>query len=206
MVERENQTPDIWTQRWHDPTLQNLGRWLHTQGYSDARAVFCVDSVWVFSSYYLFPKLHSTVPLAIMAGKVDNHNAIALLAPSIKKINTPDFQQTQEITREFERNIAIPLAQDPIIGFGTLPVASEKEFEKRVREVSIPGTNLLGIFKDDLKAELTKVMRPEAVDLWLQAPNEHYLGKKPQELLGNPDTDRPLRDLVLGVKQGLVSL
>lgn len=49
--------------------------------------------------------------------------------------------------------------------------------------------------------ELKKLVKDP--DKWLDQPNDQLGGKRPRDFLGSPEQEKPLRDLLRGIKHGM---
>jgi len=214
----ERPAQDVWAERWRDSALQRLGRWLTDHGISDTRAVRVVDGVWVFYSYHMLPALHRRVPIGIAANVVSVTHVDSVVYVWLYYPASAHGPIRSEIDlflqKEFDRVTGLSLAQDSAalgqgvtIRLNSLGVTPE-EFDSSMRRFSTTEKwDYVGIFVDDLRNELTTIMRPEAMPAWLEAPNTLFAGRTPTTLLvdPDPDMDRPLRDLLLSARYGVFS-
>ena len=65
--EAPDQLVDVWTERWSDPALRALGRWLVLDQFSDDVAMHAVARVWSFYSYAVVPVFAGYPPMALSA-------------------------------------------------------------------------------------------------------------------------------------------
>jgi hypothetical protein len=211
-MERAPHNQDIWGQRWGDSTFQDLGRWLTSHNVPDQRAVLAIDSLWIFYSYDVLPTLGRRTPLGIAANGTKEHaHSVWVYLPSLSRpYSAPAIESTQiGVLREaFADQVADRLASNLSMRLEllSLPLRSQAEFEQELRNLCWrQQRHYIGIFNDKLEDELSKIMQPDVVGAWLDTPNSLFAGAKPSELLGIAERDRPLRDLILTVKHGMVS-
>lgn len=53
----------------------------------------------------------------------------------------------------------------------------------------------------DIREELRELVKDP--QQWLEQPNDQLGGKPPQEFLGTPESEKPLRDLLRAIKHGM---
>jgi uncharacterized protein (DUF2384 family) len=61
--------------------------------------------------------------------------------------------------------------------------------------------HLLDGEKLDIYEELKDIVQDP--DEWLRQPNDQLGGKRPQDFLGSPEKEKPLRDLLRAIKHGM---
>lgn len=210
-MDRERRTEDVWEQRWSDPALQELGRWLTSEGVSDARAAFTVDLLWAFYSYNILPAFHAHVPFGIAVRRDDVDWITSICLPqsaSCGRPRIPEADQLEALRESFRLEVSAPLSPDPKLILEFIDVGSLDAFAEAVRHFcEREDMTYVGVFVDNLRAQLKKIIRPSAFKLWLDTPNSLFDGEKPQNLLdeAEPEKDRRLRDLILSVKHGAVA-
>ena len=67
--------------------------------------------------------------------------------------------------------------------------------------MSSTNDHLLEGEKANIYEELKTIVRDP--DAWLNQPNDQLGGIPPKQLLGSPDTEKPLRDLLRAIKHGM---
>ncbi len=164
-----------------------------------------VDGVWVFYSYFALPILGHHLPMAIAAERFDERPTVTVILPSPDTPGSPvQPQQVEALVDAFNGEVATLLAPEPALDLSFAHSGSVAMFEETYREAGEQlASKVLGVFTDNLREELTKVMRADAVEPWLHTPNEQFGGRKPAEYIDDSTTDRPIRDLILAVKHGL---
>jgi hypothetical protein len=207
---------DAWSETWGDRALQNLGRWLEGEGLADEQAALVVEQTWLFYSYVILPTLREHVPMGIASRRAGDLPEIALfLFPGSRETPVEQVsggQESETIRDTFTRHVQGPLAdcvairlhfldESPrfMIGEPSAPKRNEARFRSFVKRQQL---TVIGIFVDDLRAELQTIMDPQLVPVWLNMPNGVFSGRKPIDLLDEP-TDRQLRDLITRAKFNL---
>jgi hypothetical protein len=214
---QDNTEPDSWSAAWGDLALQNLGRRLVSHGLSDERAMLVVEQTWHFYSYIALPMLERRFPMGIATKQTANRPAVFLYltfrAP--EKQLAPDLgaERFPGVKEAFVDRFATPLSdfvdmhlapfQRSRVWPGYRAPREPTEFELMLRlYTDSHGLDYVGVFVDNLEAELKTVMEPEAVPLWLETPNLMFGGRKPAELLDDP-LDRQLRGVITRAKFNL---
>lgn len=199
-IHHESHNRDVWEERWGDATLQELGRWLTEQGIGDSDASLVVDSVWVFYSYSVLPFYGHRVTLGIGVDQDNNSAYVDLYIPDPDR-QTVDKEQIGDVFAHTFASALPSYIQAQLVTFTTREY-SNNTIEHIARR---RGFTYLGTFEDELEGELAKVMKPETVEYWLDAPNSIFGGRPPRRLLQNSQEDQPLRDLILSLKHGMMT-
>lgn len=208
---------DVWSETWGDRALQDLGRRLVSYGLADEQAALIVEQTWLFYSYLALPELHERFPLGIAAKPPGSLPSIffylTFRSPADSPEQDPGSERFRVVQESFSREFAAPLASVVNLHLEAFPTSqlwfahralqepAEFEFPLRVYTAS-HGLDYVGVFVDDLEAELRTVMDPESVPAWLETPNVIFGGRKPAELLADP-LDRQLRDVITRAKFNL---
>jgi hypothetical protein len=225
MARRAEQLPDnqqghdAWSETWGDRALQDLGRLLVEYGLGEEQAALIVEQTWLFYSYIALPELQKRFPMGIAAKRSENRPAVYLYLTFDTREGSPGPELGAEsfpaVKESFSELFAAPLAGlvemhlEPFItsqrwfAHHALHNPAELEF-KLMAYLAASELDLryVGIFADDLKAELMTVMDSEVVPLWLETPNMIFGGRKPADLLDDP-LDRQLRDVITRAKFNL---
>jgi hypothetical protein len=208
---------DAWSETWGDRALQDLGRWLVSNGLDDEQAALTVEQTWLFYSYVALPTLHERFPMGIAAKPTTNRPAVYFYltfeSSHAMRGQEPGVADLQAVQAKFARDLAAPLAKHVNVNLGpfhtnqwwlaqrALQDPREFEFMMRVYAAS-QGLDYIGVFIDDLEAELRTLLDPEVVPLWLETPNVIFSGRRPAEYLDVP-LDRQLRDVITRAKFNL---
>jgi hypothetical protein len=199
-----------------DRALQNLGRWLMANGLDGEQAALTVEQTWLFYSYVALPALQRRWPMGIAARTAENRPVVYLyIAPRARDIdlehvvNSENFAKLQEA---FARDFATPLADWVTMRLESFWTPVELMYwafslldslEKRFRAyATLQHLDYIGVFVDDLEAELRTIMEPDVVQLWLDTPNFLFDGRRPAEFLDDP-LDRQLRGVITRAKFNL---
>lgn len=194
----------LWSIRWADPALQALGLWLDDHGVQDHLAVHAVAKVWSLYGYAVVPAYQGYPRMALSAASEGTAREILI---HLRPPATLSAEEVTALRRTLEAARRDAFGRTPIPGVAArLDVADGGAgFEAIQTAALLAGRDFLGVYVDDLRGELSRVMNPSQLDRWLQQPNETLAGKRPADLLGDPDHDRFLRDLVLDVTYSLVA-
>lgn len=203
---------DIWSDRWGDAALQVLGRWLMGHGISDRYASLMVDGLWVFYSYRILAATQKRIPLGITA----SYGVDALKRGATVWIYLPSFETSangtgsneveQGLREMFRREVAQHTGPDIRAQLQFMADRPLADFEPTVRRICrVDRIEFLGTFVDRLESEFEKIMPAQIVGAWLNSPNTLFGGQSPNDLLVDPMNDRPLRDMILSVKHGMIS-
>lgn len=207
---------DAWSEAWGSPALRELGRRLVTFGRPVEQAAIVVEQTWLFYSYEVLPLLRVRSPMGIAARKTGNAPSVSLALPapyprdSVPTAHSEDlYQHLHEI---FVRKFASPLADCAVmtlvpVALNVSPDSGESfplpRFTDRLKKLfAREGLDYVGVFVDDLVAELETVMEPEMVWPWLDTPSPIFGGRAPRELLNSPD-EQQLRDIITRAKFNL---
>ena len=195
---------DAAAERWGEPALRNLDRWMISKGTSEADMARVVEGVWIYYSYYLFPEVKQRIKVGITGQQVGGQIAIHLLPffPNIEASTAiPSEDGLQEALQDRIGKGIAPwgkIDMDVIKGEQRTPKSFTQEYAKT------RGYHYIGVYRDSLRAELRTVI-PEAVDMnaWLKTYNS-ALGGRPERLLAEAKNggDRVLRDTILNVRHG----
>jgi hypothetical protein len=208
---------DAWSEAWGDRALQALGRRLMSYGLDGEQAMLVVEQTWLFYSDLALPELHKRFPMGIASKQSENRPAVYLyltfstpegsLGPDL---GSETFHGVQE---RFANNVAAPLSDIVTMHLEPFPPSQTWLAYRALQELAgfevmlrfyTAGRNLdyVGVFVDNLEAELKMVMDPESVPLWLGTPNLMFGGRKPAELFDDP-RDRQLRGVITRAKFNL---
>lgn len=207
---------DAWSETWGDRALQNLGRWLMANGLDGEQAALTVEQTWLFYSYVALPTLKVRSPMGIAARAAEDRPTVHLylgLPPQeigIEHVlSTENFTNLQEA---FGRDFAAPLADWVTLRLEFIRTPVELTFwhhrfsdrlDNRLSAYSaLQQLVYIGLFLDDLEAELRTIMDPEFVPVWLSTPNLLFSGRAPAEFLDDP-LDRQLRGVITRAKFNL---
>lgn len=205
-LEAPERVADVWAERWSDAALCDLGRWLVAHRHSDDEAMHAVARVWSFYSYAVAPVFRDYPPMALSARRDEDTTLVWLHLPE----PPAESGAVQDgVGSEFLRGVLAKYERRPVAAGLTLLLelsGTSADQETRIRLLSaLDDRSFFGVYRDDLVAELAKVMNPASVPVWLRTPNENYKNHRPEEFLNDPEHDRVLRDLILEVKSGLVA-
>lgn len=208
---------DAWSEAWGDRALQELGRRLVSYGMKEEQAALIVEQAWLFYSYVALPELRERFPMGIATkppeGPPSVYFSLIFRSPADSPDEDPTHERFRVLQESFARDFAAPLADVVSLHLEAFPmrqgwIASRQmrvpaDFEYELRQYT-KNYNLdyVGVFVDDLEAELRTMMDPESVPLWLKTPNAIFGGRKPAELLADP-LDRQLRDVITRAKFNL---
>lgn len=203
---------DAWSEAWGDPALQELGRRLVSYGIGEEQAALIVEQTWLFYSYVALPTLEKRLPMGI-ATKAGGNRPIICLFLGFSDPG-PGFgpEEFGRLHHAFTRDYAGPMTDQATIRLEPFRTSSElvrwalgalEHLEQSVRQYAAhEQLDYIGLFVDDLEAELRTIMDPEAVPRWLETPNVYFFGRKPVDLLADP-LDRQLRDAITRAKFNL---
>lgn len=196
---------DFWERRWADRSLQNLGQWLTAHLHDEAAAEQAVSRVWSFYSYFVIPAYGGYPLMALSAKDVGDRRDVALHLPKLAATVRPQGRFGDELGRDLQRYERRPVAPDLQL-FLDLTGADERDLEQyAIAWCEARQRHFLGVYRDDLAAELANVFHPRSFDEWLETPKEQLGNRKPIDLLHESDQDHLLRDLVLDVKYSLIA-
>lgn len=197
---------DVWRNTWGDRALQEFGRQLSADGVPMEAAALAVEQTWLFYSYVALPTLPTPVPLGIATQHRGRAEACLYLPHRCSDNSLRDDPtaavEGKQLHEAFDRRVAAPLAADVAMNlrFVSAVPAKVERLEPRLRNYCrYWGTTYIGVFMDRLEDELQTVMDPQSVPRWLETPNTIFAGRKPGELLRDPQ-DRRLRDLITRAK------
>ena len=203
---------DAWSRAWGDPVLQELGRRLVSYGMDEEQAALIVEQTWLFYSYVALPTLKSRLPMGIATKSSGNRPVICFYLGFSVPGHDFGSEESAELQQAFTRDIATPLTDQVTMRLEPLQTQTELlrwvlgglgYLEQRVREIADQQQlDYIGLFVDDLEAELRTIMDPESIPRWLETPNVYFFGRKPAELLADP-LDRQLRDAITRAKFNL---
>jgi hypothetical protein len=214
-VEQPEANRDAWSEAWGDPALQNLGRRLVAYGVGAEQAATVVEQTWLFYSYEALPLLGERFPMGI-AARAGSPPHVWLYLPvhaadvplAAAKTN-PLFLK---LNRIFIRKVEEPLSDQVVmdlesvgmhVGPGLMTRSTLHRFEVRAHEIATRRrSEFLGIFVDDLIAELKTVMNPDDAASWLETPNSVFGGRRPIEFVEDPGNQQ-LRDVITRAKFNL---
>lgn len=208
---------DAWSRAWGDLALQELGRRLVSYGMEEEQAALTVEQTWLFYSYVALPRLGERLPMGIATKPPESSPAVFFYLPVSSSADSPEHDSADERFREvreaFSRDFAAPLADVVSLHLEAFPTrkgnsahrASQRPaaLELVLRNYTAShGLDYVGVFVDDLAAELRTMMDPESVLRWLETPNVYFYGRKPAEFLEDP-LDRELRGVITRAKFNL---
>jgi hypothetical protein len=210
----EGTTPeerDLWSERWADRALQQLGRWLTAEDVLEEQSVLVVDAIWSFYSYGILPILRQYLPIGITAIRQSN-SVIRIVVHIPTHVSENDSHNSRPIyiegdqinvlTSTFDRLVSRRFADDLNFELRFFGPEIDIEYDVRTYAENWPGV-FMGIYVDNVYAELGKIMNPESIKGWLDTPNSRFGGMKPKSLLRDPERDYLLRNLVSSVKHGI---
>jgi hypothetical protein len=208
---------DAWSEAWGDRALQELGRRLVSYGMEEEHAALTVEQTWLFYSYVALPELRERFPMGIATKPSESLPSVFYYLTYRFPADLPDENPTHErfqvVQESFSRDFAAPLANVVSLHLERFPIR-EKYFDnmwlRHPRQFEFPmltyaashGLDHVGVFVDDLEAELRTIMDPKSVPLWPETPNSLFIGRKPAEFLDDP-LDQQLRGVITRAKFNL---
>lgn len=203
---------DAWSGTWGDPALRELGRRLESYGLAEEQAALIVEQTWLFYSYVALPTLQMHLPMGIATKAGGNRPVIYFYLGFSSPGHVFGSNELGKLQHAFIRDFATPLTEhvnmrlEPFQTPSALvrwAMGSPRELEHRVRQYAADQQlDYIGLFVDDLEAELRTIMDPELVPLWLNTPNLLFGGRKPVDFLNDP-MDRQFRDVITRAKFNL---
>ncbi|MDF3039798.1 MAG: hypothetical protein K0Q71_2504 [Thermomicrobiales bacterium] len=208
---------DAWSEAWGDPALQELGRRLVSYGMEEEQAALTVEQTWLFYSYVALPGLRERFPMGIATRSPNRLPSVffylTFRAPADAPDQDPLYERFRVVKESFARDFAAPLADVVRLHLEPFPIREKyianmwlrnpTQFEfPMLTYAASHDLDYVGVFVDDLEAELRTVMDPESVPLWLETPNSLFVGRKPAEFLDDP-LDRQLRGVITRAKFNL---
>lgn len=206
---------DAWSQAWGAPALQDLGRYLVASGSPAETATLIVEQIWLLYSYQVLPEIGRHVPMAIAASTRDGQRRIALLVlDEYPVIEWPGeesdrFSQLEAQAREM---FAKPLTGIVDLTLQVMllpgPVTRKRIWTGPMLDSLRRGSfqqsdwEFLGVYLDDLRAELATIMDASEIAPWLETPNVIFAGQAPKDILGTSE-EQLLRDVVTRAKFNL---
>lgn len=208
---------DAWSEAWGDPALQNLGRRLVDYGLEEEQAARIVDQTWLFYSYVALPALQKRIPMGIATKQGENRPAIhffLILSPrkdwawqdvvaerfqALRPLFDELFATPHRDTVELHLELVTPDRPWSVNMNDEKPTEPERWLARYAR---LHHLDAVGVFFDNLAAELRTIMMPEYVPLWLETPNSLFLGNKPADFLDDP-LDRLMRGVITRAKFNL---
>lgn len=208
---------DAWSEAWGDRALQELGRRLVSYGMEEEQAALTVEQTWLFYSYVALPELRERFPMGIATRPPDSLPSVFFYLTFWSPEESPDPDPTHErfrvVQEVFSRDFVAPLAGVVSLHLQAFPT-SQGRFAHRAlprpaalelvlrKYTASHGLDYVGVFVDDLAAELRTMMDPESVPRWLETPNLFFNGRRPAEFLDDP-LDRHLRGVITRAKFNL---
>jgi len=205
---------DVWSDAWGDRALQALGRRLINYGLSFENAALIVEQTWLFYSYFALPTLREHVAMGIAAKQAADRPSISFRLPLRLEESSQEhdlyvekFRSLQEtfdqafaapLASLVEMNLAAIMVSQGWLWFGKPRRLEDLEFAFLV-DSAAQGLDYVGVFVDDLEAELRTLMDPEVVPVWLSTPNVFFGGRRPANFLDDP-LDRQLCDVIARAK------
>lgn len=207
---------DAWSATWGDRALQNLGRRLESYGIAEEQAALIVEQTWLFYSYVALPTLQKRLPMGIATDSGEIRPVIwYFIGFSAHETSSGQISGTENLVslqETFARDFAAPLADQIAMRLEpfrtpTERLAWELGSPKRLEALfcqyaASQQLDCVGLFIDDLEAELRTIMAPELVPLWLDTPNKLFSWRRPAEYLDDP-LDRQLRGVITRAKFNL---
>lgn len=196
---------DNWAEVWGDVGLQQLGRWLEQHDVPDDKAGAVVEHIWCLYSYSILPTLHRHVPLGITAkARRWRGNQVQCYLPiAVDDHAAVELTEAGKIAEVFQRDKVSLFVSDIRTQIDFLPVSNSDAFESELQQAcQRNGQEYIGVFRDDVVAELNTIIPSSYLTSWLDTPNSHMYGRNPREFLECPGEDRVLRDFILRVKYG----
>lgn len=209
----ETASPDFWSRRWADPSLQELGRKLVERHVTDEDASFAVENIWTFYSNNVLPIFRRRVPMGLGAQYGDDQSSsVWVYLPTLESSDAALgalSEKTQSLRKVFGREVATQSSTEALsLHLDLLSPGAPDEFDQALRSVcGKRNQDVIGIFTDQLEAELRNVIPPEVFTSWVNKPNLSLGEKRPYDVLHSSDLDsqQPLRELILSVKYTMAS-
>lgn len=204
---------------WGDPALQHLGRRLVDYGLDEEMASRIVDQTWLFYSYVALPTLQKRIPMGIAARQGAHQPAInffLILSPredwtqqgvlverfqALEPLFDELFATPHRDVIELHLELVTPNRPWSVTMHDEAPTEPERWLTRYAR---LHHLDAIGVFFDNLEAELRTIMLPEDVPLWLDTPNSLFLGNRPADFLDDP-LDRLMRGVITRAKFNLPS-
>ncbi len=187
---------------WSDSALNHLSAWLSLQGVPNEQVADIADAFWGFYSYHLRPELGRSVPVEIMA-KNEDHKLRVLLSISMPHLPTESWAVImRSFDTELGRKFSAMGLEIEIESYRNGNVLDDATLR---RQAMVSNFDYLGVYIDDLMAELHALLPQDIFSGWIGEPNPALGGLRPSELLQPEVDDRLLRDLLLRVRHGAFS-
>lgn len=160
------------------PALRYLARWAETK--TDAYTAMVVTGT-VWSSHYV-PVARAYdryVPMGLSAKEGTDGSELFIHLPK----PTFDMRTVESLRRRIEGN---PIGGTIQFHLEMTDAADDELLEATLQAVRSDERQFLGLYEDDIEAELATIFKPEELSAWLEEPNEQFQGHKPSELLHDP--------------------
>lgn len=208
---------DAWSNTWGDQALQELGRRLESYGIAEEQAALIVEQTWLFYSYVALPELRERVPMGIASAPATSLPSVYFYLPFRWPENAPEQEPGDDrfwlVQQRFSTEFAAPLAECINLRLEQFPASERWSAQHSLQNVEALELRMqmyarankldyVGLFVDDLVAELGTVMDPESVPRWLDTPNSLFSWRRPAEFLDHP-LDRRLRGVITRAKFNL---
>lgn len=208
---------DAWSDAWGDPALQDLGRRLVSYGVTEEQAALIVEQTWLFYSYVVLPGLRERFPMGIASVAAEGPPSVFFFLtfrfPVDSSESSLEVERFRAVKDAFSRDFAAPLADSVSLHLKAFPTSDRWTAQRAMQNVEAfefmmlvhaasQNLDYVGVFIDDLEAELRTVMDPESVPFWLETPNSLFSGQKPAEFLDDP-LDPQLRGVITRAKFNL---
>lgn len=196
---------DSWSQAWADPTLRNLGRWISSQNVGSIAAEQTLARLYSYYSFEVIPAYGGYPSMAVSVKQADDETLVYLQLP--KAVSRG--QRVGNLARELDRGLE-RYERSPLLGAIRLQLEVADVAESDLGEYASSVANgerrqFLGVYHDDLPAELSRLVPEEHLQVWLETSSEQLGNRSPIELLNDPNADHLLRDLVVQAKYGLAA-
>jgi hypothetical protein len=163
--------------------------------------------VWVFYSYFILPALRRRIPLGLAAGQQqpsEQHVCVYLPRLARDEHQQVSASLVESLQRPFQHAVVRKLTPHPEFHLEELNFLDDENFSSNLQTYTRNyDEDYIGVFSDRLDMQLQRLFMPSEYSRWLSTPNADFSGKEPAELLGSPETDRPLRDMILDSAYGL---
>lgn len=171
-------------ERWGNPTLQTLEKWLIDQSIHQGVQIGMAMGVWLLNPRYFNPKRGRSLPIAISGSHDENGLRVATYYPSLLS-DDPNIDSV--IKTEFESQVQPPVKYNARLSVSQLYIGDklpEVSFVEEARKkIEQEQEEFIGIYEQDLKAELSTICRPGYAKKILDHPGllglAFYLSGKP---------------------------
>lgn len=196
-------SPDISPEaRWASPALQALDNWLVNKNARYDVLGSASLLLWMYQGFEVIPILGHALPIGLNA-RLDSAGLYRIKA-FLPEDDLTSYQR-RLLTIEFFRAVDNNRPGLPIYDISFIATSDEVSFESQIKKAAeSDGGEFLGVFVDDLEADIKITEGLFFGQYWIEAPNAALAGETPKSLFGTPN-EESLRRMVLNRMTGGVS-